>query len=671
MLNSLSLKAKLVVFGIALTVIPLLIIMAITWHQNNLFRDKASDGIAKLVNEDLNHVLSGIVSMAATQQEILQKNVDGGLNVAREALGKTGTVMLSADDAAQWRAINQFTKKSTTVFLPKMIAGGQWLGQVTHMNETVRVVDDVKNLIGGTCTIFQRMNDQGDMLRVATNVEKLDHTRAIGTYIPAMHEGKANKVVQTLLSGKTFHGRAYVVNAWYLTAYEPIYDNGNQIIGALYFGIKQESAQSMRELIQGVVIGQTGYVYVLNSKGDYIMSKDGQRDGQNIWDAKDSDGKYFIQEMIGRAHTTGHGQIFDMQYRWKNPGDLAARMKFAKIIYFEPWDWIIGAGSYVDEIYVTQDEVVATGRNGMILLIVVISVSILLAVGIWLYIGHGLTAKLSGVTARMSSSSMQVSAASEMLAADSQALSESSSELAASLETTAAALEQMSAGTKQNAENAGQADRLMRDANQVVEKTNGQMAALTESMSDISEASQQTSKIIKTIDEIAFQTNLLALNAAVEAARAGEAGAGFAVVAEEVRNLALRAAEAAKNTGDLIAGIVQKIEDGDAIVTHAHTAFIDVADRATQAGTLVAEIAEASQEQAQGISQVNEAVSQMDTVVQQLSANAESSAGTAGGLRQEAEGVRGLMAELTNLVGVNRGAASLSQSTVKPAGYLE
>lgn len=671
MLNSLSLKAKLVFFGIAITVIPLLIILAITWHQNNLFREEAANGIGQLVDQDLNHILNGIVSMAQTQQEILQKNVDGGLNVAREALGKTGEIMLSADDTAQWRAINQFTKTSTTVSLPKMLAGGQWLGQVTRMNETARVVDDVKNLIGGTCTIFQRMNDQGDMLRVATNVEKLDHTRAIGTYIPAMHAGKPNKVVQTLLSGKTFHGRAYVVNAWYLTAYEPIYDNNKQIIGALYFGIKQESARSMRELIQSIVIGQTGYVYVLNSKGDYIISKGGQRDGENIWDAQDSDGNYLIREMIEQAHTAGHGRIYDVQYGWQNPGDPAPRMKFAKLVYFEPWDWIIGAGSYMNEIYVTRDVVVKTGRDGMILLVIVIGASILLAVGIWVYIGQGLTAKLSGATSRMSSSSMQVSAASEVLAADSQALSESSSELAASLETTAAALEEMSAGTKQNADNASQADRLMRDANRVVEKTNGQMAALTESMADISAASQQTSKIIKTIDEIAFQTNLLALNAAVEAARAGEAGAGFAVVAEEVRNLALRAAEAAKNTGDLIAGIVQKIEDGDAIVTDAHNAFTDVADRATQAGTLVAEIAEASQEQAQGISQVNEAVSQMDTVVQQLSANAESSADTAGGLRREAEAVRGLMTELTNLVGVNRGLGSSSRSASTPAGYLE
>ena len=139
----------------------------------------------------------------------------------------------------------------------------------------------------------------------------------------------------------------------------------------------------------------------------------------------------------------------------------------------------------------------------------------------------------------------------------------------------------------------------------------------------ISKASEETSKIIKTIDEIAFQTNLLALNAAVEAARAGEAGAGFAVVADEVRNLAMRAAEAAKNTADLIEGTVKKVQDGSLLVATTNDAFSQVKESTTQVGNLVSEITEASKEQSSGIEQVNIAISEMDKVVQQNAANAE------------------------------------------------
>ncbi|MCU0583737.1 MAG: methyl-accepting chemotaxis protein, partial [Syntrophales bacterium] len=140
------------------------------------------------------------------------------------------------------------------------------------------------------------------------------------------------------------------------------------------------------------------------------------------------------------------------------------------------------------------------------------------------------------------------------------------------------------------------------------------MTELTQSMEDISKASDETSKIIKTIDEIAFQTNLLALNAAVEAARAGEAGAGFAVVANEVRNLAMRAAEAAKNTSVLIEGTVKKVREGSELVERTGGAFAEVSRSAAKVADLVAEIAAASSEQAQGIDQINKAVAEMDKV---------------------------------------------------------
>jgi methyl-accepting chemotaxis protein len=190
----------------------------------------------------------------------------------------------------------------------------------------------------------------------------------------------------------------------------------------------------------------------------------------------------------------------------------------------------------------------------------------------------------------------------------------------------------------------------MKEANRVVLKANDSMGRLTGSMEEISKASEETSKIIKTIDEIAFQTNLLALNAAVEAARAGEAGAGFAVVAGEVRNLAMRAAEAARNTATLIEGTVKKVKDGSELVKSTNEAFTEVAKSAGKVGELVAEIAAASQEQAQGIDQVNKAVADMDRVVQQVAANAEESASASEEMNAQAGQMQVVVEELVTLV---------------------
>lgn len=212
----------------------------------------------------------------------------------------------------------------------------------------------------------------------------------------------------------------------------------------------------------------------------------------------------------------------------------------------------------------------------------------------------------------------------------SQNVSESIMALAASFEETSSSLEEMSSMTKQNAENADQVRKLMNETDSVVGRANNEMEMLTASMNEISGAGDEISKIVKTIDEIAFQTNLLSLNAAVEAARAGESGAGFAVVAEEVRNLAMRSAAAAKNTSNLIDGTVKKVGDGSRIVEATNEAFQEVKEYTTKIGALVGEISAATEEQSRGIEQINKAVIEMDRITQQNAADAESLAASIG-----------------------------------------
>ena len=289
----------------------------------------------------------------------------------------------------------------------------------------------------------------------------------------------------------------------------------------------------------------------------------------------------------------------------------------------------------------------ATKRNGIIVAFIGILTGICLA----FFIAKSIIKVLTIISNNLGEGAGQVASASGQISDSSQSLAEGASEQASSIEETSASIEEMSSMTKQNADNASQADTLMRETNSVVKSANQAMVNLTDAMENISSSSEETQKIVKTIDEIAFQTNLLALNAAVEAARAGEAGAGFAVVAEEVRNLAMRSADAAKNTAELIDDTVKKITEGSEMVNSTNDAFQGVTTNSIKVGELIDEISAASKEQAEGVSQVNSAISEMDKVTQQNAATAEESASASEEMTAQAENLKCMVGELQGLVG--------------------
>ncbi len=247
------------------------------------------------------------------------------------------------------------------------------------------------------------------------------------------------------------------------------------------------------------------------------------------------------------------------------------------------------------------------------------------------------------------------------IAQDNQSLADGVNTAASSIQEMSASLEQMSSMTQQNADNAAQANGLSRDASAAADRGTQAMGQMEQAIGRIKASSDETANIVKTIDEIAFQTNLLALNASVEAARAGDAGKGFAVVAEEVRNLAQRSAEAARTTAKLISQSIQNSDEGVNFTTQVKSVLTEIVAGTGRVNDLISEIAAACKEQADGIRQINDAMTTMDSVTQQSAASSQRSAAAASDLRQDMVGLTKL------LTGFGRSPAAPAQASARPA----
>ena len=273
---------------------------------------------------------------------------------------------------------------------------------------------------------------------------------------------------------------------------------------------------------------------------------------------------------------------------------------------------------------------------------------------------------LGDISTSLDDGAQQTASAAGQISSSSQSLSTGSSEQAASIEETSTALEEISTMIRTTAENAQKAKSLASEARSVAESGSSAMSEMSQAMHLIDSSSGEVAKIVKNIDEIAFQTNILALNAAVEAARAGEAGAGFAVVADEVRSLAQRSAAAAKETAEKIEAAITNSKKGSQCSERVNVALTQITQKVTATDGIVAEIATAAREQAQGIEQINTALANMDKISQSNSSNAEESAAAAEQLDAQASNLNELVSRLVMLVTGKATAGEGTHHTERP-----
>ncbi|HSR13999.1 MAG TPA: Cache 3/Cache 2 fusion domain-containing protein, partial [Thermodesulfobacteriota bacterium] len=293
-----KIRTKLIVFTLLLGLVPMGIAAMLSL-------DKFTEDLKHVYESDLEHIVANIYAMGTAQQELLQEKLTSDLRVAHRILYRHGD-HIDADPGrpVEFTAEDQFTREAFRVRVPFWSIGGQ---AVTGNDS---IVDAVQQLVGGTCTIFQRI--EGDrLLRISTNVLRADGRRAVGTFLPA-----GNEVTRTILKGETYRGRAFVVNDWYITAYEPIWNRSREVIGALYVGIPEQKAVALKAAIKSIKIGKSGYAFIMDSSGRLIVHP--EKEGEVILDSKDSSGFAYIREMVQKAPRLKENEVGTLRYSWTN-----------------------------------------------------------------------------------------------------------------------------------------------------------------------------------------------------------------------------------------------------------------------------------------------------------------------------------------------------------------
>ena len=560
------------------------------------------------------------------------------------------------------------------------------------------VVDRISKQFSSTAAIFARNGN--DFTRIVTTVKKNDGNRADGTNL-----GTDSKAYQSCINGRTYIGDANILGKPYHTIYEPVLNNRGEVISILYAGVPKVelvqmitrlskhsvvmitltmlafiicimvtivlvvswSLRPMKEIAQGVQELGRGHVskrLVIKSKdeigelantvdkfADYLQQNivlnvqkiaDGNIDiNTTIIDDQDEIGPAF-KRMIEHMNILGNEMTvltqsavegkFDIR---GNKQDLRGVFRFLVNAVNKTLDAVIGPINEASDVLerIAGKDMTARVKGDYKGDHARIKESLNMA-----------AENLDKALQQVAIGAEQVGSASVQVSTGGHSLSQGASEQASSLQEVSSSLQEMSSMTKQNALSAREANNVAATARDSAQKGVESMNRMSSAINQIKTSSDATARIVKTIDEIAFQTNLLALNAAVEAARAGDAGKGFAVVAEEVRNLAMRSAEAAKNTANLIEEAVKNSEHGVAINSEVLTNFREITERINKVSQVVAEIAAASDQQDQGISQVNRAVEQLNQLTQQNAANAEESASAAQEMSSQSEEMRSMVA---------------------------
>jgi methyl-accepting chemotaxis protein len=454
----------------------------------------------------------------------------------------------------------------------------------------------------------------------------------------------------------------------------------------------EEAQKRAMESVRHMRYGAEGYVTIFNSHPTMLMHPTASKMiGKDLSDYKGPNGDHIYEDIVAIIKRDGKGFY---SYAFPRPGSHDVSPKISYATSYQPWDWIMNTGVYVDDLDAAFREslyrsvaILVALAGALALIVVPLNRGILRSLGgepsyaaeiankianndlavvvetrpgdqsSLLFSIRRMQTQLSQTIATIKMSAESIATATYQIAAGNQNLSQRTEEQAASLEETASSMEQLTSSVTLNADNASEANQLAANAAEVATQGGAAVSRVVETMNDINAGSDKISDIVGIIEGIAFQTNILALNAAVEAARAGEQGRGFAVVASEVRSLAQRSSGAAKEIKELITDSVRRVQTGAETVQEAGTKMNEITREIRRVADIIGEISAASREQSKGIGQVNQAVTQMDEVTQQNAALVEEAAAAAGALESQAKELEASVSMFKLAVSHDAGAA--------------
>lgn len=402
-----------------------------------------------------------------------------------------------------------------------------------------------------------------------------------------------------------------------------------------------EAQAAAKEAIRNARYGGGNYVWINDLHPTMILHPANPGlEGQDVSDYRDPNGFAIFVEAARIARDRGEGVL---HYMWPKPGQSQPAPKISYVKLYAPWGWIAGTGIYVDD-----TEALLRGMRDFVLLLT--AAGLVFSMSICYFVTRSIVVPVGRATADLGQVAEENNAAANQIASASHEIAARISEQAASLEQTSSALAELDSVCQKSAGNARRIGELVSEVDQVVGEGNRQMLEMNGAMEEIKQAAHGVGSIVKTIEEVAFQTNILALNAAVEAARAGEAGAGFSVVADEVRNLAQRASQAAQQAAALIGNSVTSSEHGAASSGQLSGVFSTILTKIADANTAVGQIASSFETQTHGISQINSAVAQLSQGTQAQAANSEETASAASELQAQSDSLRRLTSGLQQIV---------------------
>ena len=612
-----------------------------------------------------------------TMHQKLRSEMEHGITM----LGR----FIEASDKEQRQRI-QFLADSLAASLPGTLAleGAQLTLNGESLAGANAPLERFTRTTGAVATLFARQGT--DFVRVASSLKDDRGQPVVGTALGAAHPAFA-----VINNGQNYMGLATLFGRQYMTHYRPLKDATGTVVGIAFVGVDfSESLNQLKASVRQLKVGGSGYYFVLRSDAEAagMLTVHPTMEGKNLLKPEGGgEAPAFVREMLERKQGV-------VDYPWLDAGASSERDKIAVFGHYAPWNWIYAASAY-------KDEFVAETRRliGIFAALGLGAVAVLALVWWWLVrrmivrplreacrmadaiaegdltmrivherkdeIGHLLddmnnTADgLENVVRTVHARADGVAVASAEIAQGNQDLASRTESAASALEETAAAMEQLGSTVAHNADHARSADQITREAERVVTEGGQAVRQVVQTMQGIDASSRKIADITGVIDGIAFQTNILALNAAVEAARAGEHGRGFAVVAGEVRSLAQRSAEAAKEIKQLITTSVAEIHQGNALAARAGETMEQAIAEIHKVTRLITDISHASAEQSNGVAQVGEAVSNMDQTTQQNAAMVEEIAGAAESLRQQSD-------ELVRAVSIFRVRADKA-AAVRPA----